>query len=253
MYIPSEGMYPRCGNCDMQTNPLAMDRGHLQSRTCIGMGERRRQHERRATATLAQGREFKIYGDVLRRVERFKYLGRWLLQDDSDARAVRAQLVKARRVWARLGRVLRSENAPPQVCGMFYRGVVQAVLLYGSETWALGPALIARLEGFHIRCAYRMALRNRPTRGPDGVWTYPDSASVLKECGLRSVETYIRRRRAAIVDWVATGPLYKACREGEPMRGPPCHLWWWEQEFDLDDEEGVSPPASDGTDSSVDS
>ena len=229
VYIPAEGMYPKCDNCGMQTNPLAFGRGHLQSQTCTGMGERRRQHERRAVAARAQRREFRIYGDLLNRVEKFKYLGRWLSQDDSDARAVRAQLVKARRVWARLGRVLRSENAPPQICGMFYRGVVQAVLLFGSETWALGPALLARLEGFHIRCAYRMALRHRPRKGPDGVWTYPDSASVLKECGLQTMEVYIRRRRAAIVDWVATRPLHAACREGEPMRGSPRQLWqWWE-------------------------
>ena len=175
-----------------------------------------------------------------------------LSQDDSDARAVRAQLVKARRVWARLGRVLRSEKAPPRICGMFYRGVVQAVLLFGSETWALGPALLARLEGFHIRAAYRMALRHRPQRDPVGVWTYPDSASVLNECGLQTVEVYIRRRRAAIVDWVATRPLHAACREGEPMRGSPRHLWWWEQEFALDeDEEADSPHSYDGDDSSV--
>ena len=67
--------------------------------------------------------------------------------------------------------MLRSENAPTQICGMFYCGVVQAVLLFGSETWALGPALLARLEGFHICCTYRMALRNRPKRDPDGSWT----------------------------------------------------------------------------------
>ena len=67
---------------------------------------------------------FKIYGNVLNRVERFKYLGRWLSQDDSDARAVRAQLVKARRVWARMGgcceaRTLRPRFAACSTVGWF--------------------------------------------------------------------------------------------------------------------------------------
>ena len=154
VYIPSEGMYPRCTNYGMQTNPTTLSGGkHNQSKFCQFMGEKWRQQERRAAATLAQRREFHIYGDKLKRVEKFKYLGRWLSQDDGDARAVRAQLVKARRVWARLGNVLRSKNAPPRTCGVFYRAVVQAVLLYGSESWCLGPALLRRVEGFHIRCA----------------------------------------------------------------------------------------------------
>ena len=63
---------------------------------------------------------------------------------------------------------------------------------------------------------------------------------------------YIRRRRAAIVDWVATRPLHVTCREGEPMRGSPRHLCWWEQEFTLDEDEEVDSPHSyDGAGSSV--
>ena len=93
---------------------------------------------------------------------RCSYLGRLLAQDDDDIQAIRAQLRKARATWARVGQVLRSENASPWVAAKFYKAVVQAVLLYGSETWVLSPTALARLEGFHIRAAYRMAKRNRP-------------------------------------------------------------------------------------------
>ncbi len=34
-----------------------------------------------------------------------------------------------------------------------YKAVVQAVLLFGSETWKLSPASLKSLEGFHIRAA----------------------------------------------------------------------------------------------------
>ena len=41
-------------------------------------------------------RSFTAYGDELRRVDRFKYLGRLLSYDDSDTPAIRHKLKRAR-------------------------------------------------------------------------------------------------------------------------------------------------------------
>ena len=68
-------------------------------------------------------------------MEVFKYLGRLIAYDDEDTQAVRGNLKKARRVWVRISRVLRAENASPRVCGMFYKATVQSVLLFGSDIW----------------------------------------------------------------------------------------------------------------------
>ena len=133
---------------------------------------------------------------------------------------------------------MRGENTSPRVCGMFYKAVVQVILLYGSETWCLSPALLARLEGFHIKAAYRMAREHRPGKDAHGVWIYPASKDVLEECGLFPMEEYIVRRRNSIAEYVATRPLLDTCREGNLLRGTPQRLWWWEQEFRLD----VEPP-----------
>jgi hypothetical protein len=108
-------------------------------------------------SALALRQEFMIHGDVLERVEVFKYLGRLLEQDDNNAQAIRQQMRKARGVWARVGQVLQRENFEPHVAAKFYKAVVQAVLLYGSETWNLTKAALAWLEGFNIRAAYKMA------------------------------------------------------------------------------------------------
>ena len=64
---------------------------------------------------MATQTRFTINGDELEQVEVFKYLGRLLSNVDDDAPTVRAQLGKARRVWARVGNVLRGENASPRV------------------------------------------------------------------------------------------------------------------------------------------
>jgi len=87
--------------------------------------------------------------------------------------------------------VLRRENAPPRVSAKFYKAIVQSVLLYGSETWVLSPAALARLEGFHIRAAYRMAKEHVPRWGPLQQWVYPSSEAVLEECGMHTIEHYI--------------------------------------------------------------
>ena len=103
----------------------------------------------------------------MERVEVFRYLGRLLSQDDDNIQAVRSQLCKAHGMWAWIGQVLRRENVSPRVSAKFYKAIVQSVLLYGSETWVLSSAVLARLKGFHLRAAYRMAKKHVPRRGPN--------------------------------------------------------------------------------------
>ena len=172
---------------------------------------------------------------MLEKVEVFKYLGRLLAQDDDDVQAVRLQIRKARGVWARVSQVLRAENTTPRVAAKFYKAVVQSVLLYGSETWNLSRAVLAQLEGFHVRAAYKMARKHKPRKGLFGKWQYPSTKDVLAECGLHSVEEYIRSRRSTIATYVVNRPLYLECKEGERRRGSMPRQWWWEQELGLDD------------------
>jgi hypothetical protein len=80
-----------------------------------------------------------VYGDKLERVEVFKYLGRLLAYDDSNTQAMRGNLKKVRKSWDRVSRILRAENTSAKVCGVFYIAIVQAVQLFGSETWKLSP------------------------------------------------------------------------------------------------------------------
>ncbi len=88
-------------------------------------------------AALALRQQFTIHSEVLKRVEVYKYLGRMMAQDDDDTQAIRAQLWKARATWARVGKVLWGENTFPTVAAKFYLAIVQAILLYGSETWVI--------------------------------------------------------------------------------------------------------------------
>ena len=110
-------------------------------------------------------RTFIAYGESLHRVEVFKYLGHLVSYDDVNTQAIRGNLKKCRKTWARISKVLRAEYASPRVCGMFYRATVQSILLYGSETWTVAPANLAMMEGFHVHTARRMAGHDTPYKG----------------------------------------------------------------------------------------
>ena len=126
---------------------------HEESKTCREMTARRRQHRVAAEGARAMQRTFIAYGGKLRRVDRFKYLGRMLSYDDSDTPAIRRNLQQARAAWGRLSAVIAKEEVPPPVAGMFYQAVVAAVLLYGSESWVISAFNLRALEGFHVEAA----------------------------------------------------------------------------------------------------
>ncbi len=136
-----------------------------------------------------------------------------------------------------MGQVLHADNIPPKVSAMFYKAVVQLVLLYGSETWNLTQTALARLEGFHIRAAYRMAKEQKPRKGPNHVRVYPATSNVLKECGMNSITHYIGVRRETIFWYVVNRPIHDSCTTGKRRRGSAPQQWWWEQKMCLGDED----------------
>jgi hypothetical protein len=208
---------------------------HINTKKCrIGMA-RRHQRDMAVRSALALRQQFTVHGDVLERVEVFRYLSRLLSQDDDDIQAVRSQLCKARGTWAWVGQVLRKENAPPRVSAKFYKAIVQSVLLYGSETWVLSMASLARLEGFHLRTAYRMAKKHVPWQGPRQQWVYPPSDKVLEECGMHTIKHYIDVRREAIAKYVVDRSILAECQGADRRRGLMPRRWWWEQKMCLDD------------------
>ena len=222
----------------MQTEIGALNRGHRHTRLCREGWVQRKQHEAAEAARVALRKTFTAYGEDLERVEVFKYLGRLLAYDDNDSQAMRSNLKKARKSWAQVSRVLRAENASPKVCGVFYKATVQAVLLFGSETWKLSPLSLKSLEGFHIRAARRMA-GMMPVRNPDGTWKYPNSGEVLKAVGLKTVGEYIAVRIETIARFIVDRPIFALCRDGERRRGSATRTFWWEQPLTLDNSESL--------------
>eukprot|EP00978_Attheya_sp_CCMP212_P011353 scaffold28024_cov58-Attheya_sp.AAC.1 len=68
---------------------------------------------------------------------------------------VHEHLCKARKSWARISHILARGGVTPRVPGMFYKAVVQSILLFGSETWVVTKPMLQALEGFYHRVARR--------------------------------------------------------------------------------------------------
>ena len=112
-------------------------------------------------------RAFEAYGKPLEMVSMFKYLGWVMTTGDDNWTAVVGNLVKARKSWGRLLRILRREGADKRVLVNFFKAVVQAVFLFGEETWVITPRIERNLESFLHGAARRITIK-QPRRGGDG-------------------------------------------------------------------------------------
>ena len=105
-------------------------------------------------------RVFHAYGENMRAVTEFRYLGRVLTDTDDDWPEVAGNIRKAQASWGRLARVLGREGTDPKVSRSFYTSVTQQVLLFGAELWVLTKKYgicPGRLPGQGITAADSMA------------------------------------------------------------------------------------------------
>ena len=85
--------------------------------------------------------EFILYGRegdaLVEEAEQFKYLGRPLGQTCNDWPVIIWNMRRVKKFWGRPGKMLWREGLDTQALEMFYRVVLQEMLLFGSESWVL--------------------------------------------------------------------------------------------------------------------
>ena len=219
---------PQCGRCGLQVPNNRLNNRHYNSDICrkgIGRKERREASQRMYEA----GQErFQVNGNFLTRVSAFKCLGRDLVYNNSDWLALYRNLKKAQKRWGMVSRVLVRDGATTRAMGMFYKGIVQAVLLCGCETWTVTPRMMKVLAGFHNKIARRIS--GRQPRKVNGEWHYPPLENALKESSLFPVREHVRRRQATVARYIATRPIYQRCTAAQRRPGSASRvLRWWEQ------------------------
>jgi Reverse transcriptase (RNA-dependent DNA polymerase) len=218
---------PKCTKCGISVHNALSNR-HQQSQDCIKWTLIREQRQSNVSQQeTARNTVFTTGGEKIENVTEFKYLGRILTNKDSDSAAVESNLQKARMKWGRISRLLTREGTYPKAMASFYKAIVQSVLLYGSESWVLSQEMERKLQSFHHRCA-RYIAREHIQQDEQGNWTAPPSASVLEKTGLCTVQEYIRRRKATILEYARTTEILQKCKASSPLASAPNQLVWWE-------------------------
>ena len=119
--------------------------------------------------------------------------------------------------------MLRAENDLPHVCGMFYKAMVQVVLLFRSETWNISPSTMKCLKGFHLKAPWCIS-GMVPKSGDDGTWIYTSSkVDILEADRLHTVSHYIEVYRQTIASFVLNWSIFDLCKRGVMKRGSILH------------------------------
>jgi Reverse transcriptase (RNA-dependent DNA polymerase) len=228
--IINQKSLPRCPKCGIfQGNALTTT--HQKSLECQKWtkiyADRKQFAEKKDEAKTTT---FTINKQKLQKVENFKYLGRVLTNKDSDDEAVEENMKKAKKKWGYIGKFLRREGADPKTMAIFYKTIIQAVLLYGAESWTISDKTMQDLRVFHHRCARSIA-RTPIRQDDDGNWVCPPTNTVLEKTGLFSIEEYILRRRTTVHEYISSTRLFKQCKESTTLASNPNQIVWWKQEI----------------------
>ena len=89
---------------------------------------------------------------------------------------------------------------------MFYRAMVQSVLLFGAEGWVLSEVVSMKLEGVFVGFLWGIT-RQRAEQQKDGTWRQVEAETLLEKAGTQPLGTYIDRRQATVAEWVALRPI----------------------------------------------
>ena len=83
--------------------------------------------------------------------------------------------------------ILSREGEALRVYVFFFKSVVQAVMLFVTETWLVIPFMVQVLSGFQEQVLRRLAGR-LPRRRTDGKWEYTSSAVAREEAVFEAME-----------------------------------------------------------------
>ena len=147
----------------------ALNGRHPSIAQCARGVEQKRQRLAEADTRESLERAFEAYGEPIKNVSAFRYLGRVLAAGDDDWLAVVGNPGKAWKSWGRLSQVLGREGADPKVSGNFYKAVAQMVLIFGSHTWVLTQRMEKALDSFQSRVVRRLTGK-KPWRNTDEIW-----------------------------------------------------------------------------------
>ena len=106
--------------------------------------------------------------------------------------------------------------------------VLQYMLLFGSESWAVIHCILRALGSFHNWVGINILSRMR--RCWNGHWEYSLISKALSEAVLETIGGYISFRHSSGAQYISTRPIFDIAVTKEQRSGSPESMLWWEQE-----------------------
>ena len=203
---------------------------YQNSYTCKQILRRRENENKQEQQKSADEVQFVVNGKKLERVKKFCYLERIFTENDDDSECIQANLKKTRKRWASVAKILKTEGANPKIMAKFYITIVQAVLLYGADSWTIRKRDYEALRSFHRR-ATRYMTGQHIRKVTEDQWVYPHHEQLLKECGIFDIDIYIMRRRGTLRKYLKENRLglLQAAEKTKRHARDVNRIFWWTQ------------------------
>jgi hypothetical protein len=106
IWIAEEGLIPQCPHCCLfQANSQTPQ--YQNSNDCRKHSNTKQKRRQEITQQAARNVKFYIGNGQIKKVNQFKYLGRIITTNNNDLQAVEEQLGKARKMWARIEKLIK--------------------------------------------------------------------------------------------------------------------------------------------------
>ena len=227
--IDVDGLLPKCDKCGFRSKNMEK---HRDSSTCKQAQRRKANSMKQEEQERASKVKFYVNGLPIQRVRQFRYLGRIFTESDNDSVCIQENLSNARRRWNCVAKILKTEGANAKCMAKFYITIVQAVLLYGADSWVVTKRDMNKLRSFHHR-AIRYITGRHIRKHDEDRWEYPDHQQLLKECQLFPIEVYVERRRGTLRSYFEeyTPALLESAKLVKRHCKDVHKILWWDQNW----------------------
>ena len=112
-----------------------------------------------------------------------------------------------------MSRILGWEGAYPSISGLFLKAVVQAVLLFGSDTCVLTPYKAGLGQISAQICVADHWEASMASGGGVGGCKYPPLEPTMKEAGFGGIRAYITKRQNMVVQYIVARLILDLCEQ----------------------------------------
>ena len=128
--------------------------------------------------------------------------------------------------WARMSWILGWEGADTRTSGTFFKAVVQAILLFGSETRVVITCIFCTLGGFQNWIGLQLK-GIQPRCKPNISWVYPPLGETMEAEGMGTAKDYITWRHNMTVHYITTWKILKIYMGTKRMVVLMESMHWW--------------------------